>query len=351
MMNRNRYFLWILLALMGLTSCKTVSYISVELANPAKKELPAGIQSLTLVNRAVDERFANFNEDSLQQIFYRNQFRMDTLLLDSLAADTLVQALGKLLFESERYDVVIPVDRFLPHERSTFFTPAMDWEEVQSLCDTFHTDAVLSLDFFKTSVTTTYKRETLYDTGSENFYSAHFAQMQINYESLFRVYDPKNRQIVMNELVKDTLLWEGADYDLRTLFARLTKVKGGLIESGIDAALEIAEKIAPTWRTDSRPYFSKGDPVLEEAHLLVQSGDWDSAMTKWEELSKKTNSKALKSKAEFNLAVGSEMQGNIDNAIKWGVKSYETMYRPMTYDYLNTLKTRKQQLEGNHEKE
>ena len=45
------------------------------------------------------------------------------------------------------------------------------------------------------------------------------------------------------------------------------------------------------------------------------------------------------------------MQGNLDEAIRWGLKSYETMFRPVTYRYLEILKARKSLLYPRDEKD
>jgi hypothetical protein len=35
------------------------------------------------------------------------------------------------------------------------------------------------------------------------------------------------------------------------------------------------------------------------------------------------------------------MRGDLDEAIEWGLKSYQTQYRTLTYAYLEELKKRK----------
>lgn len=52
------------------------------------------------------------------------------------------------------------------------------------------------------------------------------------------------------------------------------------------------------------------------------------------------------SKVQLNIALGYEILGDIDNAIGWALKSYETMFRPLTYEYLETLKKRKNELKN-----
>jgi hypothetical protein len=73
-------------------------------------------------------------------------------------------------------------------------------------------------------------------------------------------------------------------------------------------------------------------------------GNWATAVEKWKGIAEKAGSKTLKSKAQFNVALGYEILGDIDLAIQWALNSYNTMYRPLTYEYLETLKRRKNEL-------
>lgn len=342
----NLHYLFLVPGLLLLMSCSSLKTIPVEIAVLPKERVPEEIQSLTLVNRATDYRFKNHLADSLQQYFFRRQFNMDTVLLDSQAADTLLLVLGDLLFESGRFDIVIPEQRVMPAVSYSFLPTTLSWEDADSVVSFFKTDAVLSLDHFKTRVLTRYEKEAVYDQYSNRYFDAYFAEMDIAYESLFRVYYPGTRQIIKNIAIIDTLHWEDADREIRPLFNRFTTVKAALVETAIDAALSLSARIAPDWRVTRRTYFFKGHPALDQAHLLIQEDDWDGATGLWQELAQSSKSKSLRSKAEYNLALAYEMLGNMDEAIRWGVKSYETMYRPLTYNYLEKLNERKKQIEG-----
>lgn len=341
-----RSILGILFALVLLESCSPVRTIPVEIAMLPEKNISGEIQSLVLVNRAVNDRYSNVRGDSLQQLFYQRQFKMDTILFDVKSADTLLVALGDILFESGRFDVVIPENRFLSKGTYSFLPTAMGWEEADTITRLYNTDAVLSLDYFRTNIMTGYSKETLFDRDANSFFTGYFATMDIAYEALFRMYDPAKREVTMNITVKDTLHWEDADTEIRPLFNRFTTVKQGMIESGIHAALGLSKKIAPEWRTARRQYFVKGHAMLEQAHRKIEAGDWPAAADIWHALAGMSVSKAVKSKAEFNLALAYEMFGDFEEALKWGLKSYETMYRPLTYSYLEKLNVRKQQMSG-----
>ena len=327
-------------------SCASTKSLLIEIPRPAEKNLPADIQSLTIVTQAVDKKFTDLKADSLQKIFYKQQFDYDTVIYDRQMADTTLKAIGELLFESGRYDYVIPQNRFLKPFNTSFYGVTLPWDTVKNLTEIFETDAVLSLDHLKTRVITGYGSETYFDAFNDGFYSAAQAQMQVIYEALFRVYDPVKEKIVMREFMRDTLMWEDADASARNLFGRFTPVKQALTEAGIAIALDLSEKISVIWRTEQRTYFVKGGDNFKQASQLVNNTNWQAAIALWKETTENTGSKSLKSKAQFNIAIGYEMLGDIDAAISWALKSYDTMFRQVTYDYLKTLERRKKEIKN-----
>jgi hypothetical protein len=325
-------------------SCVSTKTLQIEIPVESKKELPKEIQSLTLVNRSIDSSFSDHETDSLQKLFYKNNFNYDTIINDVQAVDTCLKALGDLLFESGRYDIVIPEDRFLKFEKNSFLTQEMPWDEVNDLCTTYNTDAVLSMDHFKTRVSTKFDKEALYNPLSDSFSAASSAQIVVYYEVLFRVYDPANEKIHVREFIRDTLVWEDADLSTKALFNRFTSIKSALSQAGIAVSLDFTELISTVWRDEKRQYFSKGDAELKHASLFIEDNNWKSAMAIWKDLAENSKAKSIRSKAEFNLAIGYELEGNLEQAILWALKSYKTMYRIVTYEYLEVLERRKNEL-------
>ena len=344
-MVKNTLFIGIFLILIILTSCSSIGYLRVQTGIPGNKDLPSDIQSLTLINRTLDAEYYDFAEDTLQQLFYQKRFNLDTILYDFTSVDTTLKVLGDLLFESGRYDIIIPEERFLPHNKNAFISRPMDWLEAERLCNTFNTDAVLSMDYFKTSIATNYKSETLYDESDDRYFKAYMAVLAIQYEALFRVYDPATKKIIDQTVIKDTLWWDDAELSNKALFDRMTSVKDALVESGIAIALDYSDKISTQWRNDMRKYYYSGNSFFEEASLYAKKSEWEQALNLWLAVAEKARGKALQSKAQFNVALAYEMLGDINQAIAWGLKSYESYYRPLTVEYLNILKKRKKEID------
>jgi tetratricopeptide (TPR) repeat protein len=338
------YVVWLLL-LVFMSSCTSYKTITIELPQKAKQELSPEIQSLLLINRTVDDSYTDLKTDSLQQLFYDKGFTTDTVIKDIQAADTMLKAMGELLFESGRYDVVIPEQRFIEHQKNAFFSASMDWSEVKSLCEAFTTDAVLSVDMFGTRVITSYNKETYYNPADNGFYSASEARMAVVYQALFKIYEPVSEKVVVREFMRDTLVWEDMAGSVNELFTNFTPVKQALTEAAIALALDFTEKISTSWYPEQRQLFTNGDDQLKLAGTYIDQGDWTAAIDIWTNLATESTSKSIKSKALYNLAVAAEIQGDLDKAISLGVESYNTMYQQLTYDYLERLKYRKRELE------
>ncbi|MBN2635077.1 MAG: hypothetical protein JXR61_02320 [Prolixibacteraceae bacterium] len=320
-------------------SCATQSLI-IEIPKKSPNELPDSLQSVLLISRVVDNSYSNLTTDSLQNLFYMQNFDLDTLIKDSLVVDTTIKALGEILFESGRYDYVIPENRFLPPNTDVLLVRELPWVDVKNLCAMYNTDALISLDYLKTYVSTSLERESGFNPFEGGFYSAAVARMNVNYEALIRIYDPKQEKVLIRKLIQDTLFWIDYDQSVGSLFSRFTPVKNALFEAGIAIALDFSDEITPNWDYSRRLFFGKGNSNLKKAAPLIMNNQLEAAMALWMETAENSKSKNKRSKAEFNIALGYELQGDLNKAAEWALKSYNTMYRPNTYEYLEVLKRR-----------
>ncbi len=311
--------------------------LTIETARPSQALLPAGINSLTLMNRSISKEFRNFNKDSLQSYFYARGFNANTIVLDSLAADTTLKVLGDLLYSSGRYDVVIPRDRNFMREPEFFRIPEeLDWDEVRSICDEYRTDALLVMERYynklitKSNVQPTEENQYLYS-----------ALIDSKYDAVVKVYDPYRQKIVRQIIVGDTISWTDSQWSVKELFASLPSVRECLIQTGVQVALDLDSRLSPVWEKEKRGFFmiEKGDAA--RLSRWVAENDWQSAYDFWLPYARSAK-KTLRSKAQYNLALASEMLGRIDEAIRWANDSYKTQYHTQTEQYLYKLGKRKE---------
>lgn len=336
----NIYILF-LLCLVGLTtvSCKS-SYtaLTIETPRPSKEELPSDIQSITLMNRSMNNQFLLHIEDSLQMHFYRNGYGLSVMVLDSLASDTTIQALAELMFESGRYDVVIPVERNL--ERTLTYNLIPDTLSsllVRRLCKQYNTDALMVLEQFSTKVMTDYSENKYVDKYSGTT-SDFYASLDLKYNAFFRIYKTGRRPLEIQ--ISDTIYWESSDDNQTRLFNKLPSIKQAVINAGIKIALDVDGKISPSWISEKRGFFLF-DRKNDLGQQLINENKTEKARAFWMEKAQSTKKK-IKSRAEYNLALASELEGNIDQAIEWGLKSFYTQYDYRTEIYLKKLKALKE---------
>jgi hypothetical protein len=334
--NFNKIF-GLCVAILSLTSCATsFKTVYIEVAKPSEELLPNNIISLTLMNRSMTDQFHNFSADSLQHYFYQAGFDVNASVLDSAAADTTLKALGEMLYESGRYDVVIPKNRNIPLYQTYYkVPPRLDWDYVRQICTEFNTDALLVLERYINMI------KTNYENYSSSFGDMHVARIDSKYDAFVRIYDPSKEQIIEQVVVDDTIYWAEQDQSMKNLFTRkLVPVKKALIETGIKAAMDLDSKLSPQWHTEARGYFAIKDENSSKLESEIKNNNWQEAYDYWHQMLTNANSKSLKSKLEYNLAVASEMIGDIDGAAEWATKSYKTQYRQQTDNYLLQLKQR-----------
>lgn len=328
-------------------SCKSnYAFLSIENMQHAPEELPQDIQSLTLMNRSMSNQFQKFNEDSLQMYFYRKGFQLSKIVLDSTASDTTLRALADLMFESGRYDVVIPVNRNLERTVSYDLLPdTLNSDQVSQICSNYNTDALLVLERFYTKAMADISGEKYMDANA-GYVQSYNATLDLKYDAFFRFYKPGKKALIKEIAVTDTIYWESSDVKLEQLFSKLPTVKQALINGGIKAALDLDSKISPTWAPEKRGYFLI-KPQNDTGQEYMNENDLEKAANYWEDMAQSSNKK-IRSKAEYNLALINELNGDIDKAIEYGLKSFYTYYRFQTETYLKKLQARKLAMQNKH---
>jgi hypothetical protein len=184
----------ILLSLIVLSSSAQLKKFKVEIPNTPKFKISDSIQSFTILNRSLTPEFSNYNEDSLQIKFYKQNFKVSSKILDSIAADTTIKALGDILFDSERFDVVIPVERNIYRLLPYTETPGpLTWDYVESICNEFKTDALIVLENIAMYTTTNY--EARREMFNYNYEKSYFASIDFYSRSHWRIYYPKTNKL------------------------------------------------------------------------------------------------------------------------------------------------------------
>ncbi len=129
------------------------------------------------------------------------------------------------------------------------------------------------------------------------------------------------------------------------------KIKFVVNNSARSLGQSFCSKIIPTWIPVDRIYYTSKNPEMVQAEKLALSNDWLKAAEIW---NRQTKSKDIRiaAKASYNLAVASEMEGNMDIAIDWLVRSSSILKKKNSEDhklncqnYISILTERKKEIE------
>lgn len=327
------------LSFLLLNSCNSLQSLDIQIAKKEPFPLPDNIQSVAILNHAFNPGFTNLTVDSLESIWVSKKFEMDTLICDSLAADLAIQNVAQLLYESGRYDAVIPLQRNISLQDTYFFNPVLPTAFIKEICRDFNTDAVLVLESFNERLVTSYRK-------IPNFEQPETKEKMICvvYNSVWRIYQPCNNCTIKRYDISDTIFWKSFGISELAIYNKLPFLKDALIIGGNSCSNNLARYISPAWVDQPRHYYKTGNKQVDQAIPLIENNKWEEATAIWLKYSA-IPSKTIRSKVEFNLALASEINDDLDLAIEWGLKSFKTKYSKAKEVYLRTLDRRRKELE------
>lgn len=323
---------------LSIFSCSSLKNIGIEVAVQPEYPISEDIQSLVLLNRSMTNRFTNNKIDSLEKILIKNKMSMDTVLQDSIAADTVIRVAARALFESSRFDVVVPKERNIVRTDNEEMVKPLDISFINEICTDFNVDAVLILESFAEKLATKY----YLNTNEGTYYGAkgYTASTDVAYFSEWRLYRPQDLKPVIRFQVGDSIFWNAASYSLEDVYSQMPRTKEALIGGGIAAGLKMSEYISTKWVSQMRYYYVTGENEIDAAVPLIKNNKWEEAAIIWNKYAS-ISSKTIRSKVEFNLALAAEMNGNLDLALEWGLKSFKSRYTKAIEVYLKALENKR----------
>ncbi len=316
----------------SLFACTSIRNIEIETSVSPDYPISEDVQSLALLNRCMNRQFSNIQSDSLEKILINNRLELDSVFRDSISADTVIHVAAHALFDSGRFDVVIPEAHNIDRDDYENILSPLSIGDINGICKDFNVEAVLTLESFEENLITKYYSRPFEVSYSDNY----GATTDVKYKSEWRLYRPGDSKPAIRFQISDTIYWKNSSNSINDLYAQMPKTKEALIGGGIASALKMVGYIAPKWVVHTRHYFMTGNSEIDKAVPLIKENKWDEAATIWTKYTG-VSSKRIRSKVEFNLALSAEMNGDLDLAIEWGLKSFKTSYSSTAEEYLRVL--------------
>lgn len=349
-------FLLNLLILQGCNTLYNIKTIDIEVLEPGKVKLPEGFSKVAVrynnVNVSYNPQFATYfvegeklqdtsNLDSIASWIYFDYFIhtlskeafMDTII-EVKAADYSFLSVGDSLPEpKELLNDTLDIEnensgritsyvlsRFLKYN-SPVKKPKAAFKELDpeyglytkndifNIADSTGADLLLSLDHFVTqnSIFVSEDKSSIEEAVTVN--------------AFWTIYDLKDKRLLRYFQKNDTIIWDNFYSPPISPYKLLPKRLDAVLNASDMAGTGFAEYLSPHWIEVQRFYYRSGHVELKKTDKMVKEGNWIEAAKIWKSETGNKN-KSIAAKSMYNLALANEMQGDIDSALDWAVRSY-----------------------------
>jgi hypothetical protein len=313
-------------------SCSSTNLMSLSVTEPAPVSLPPAAKTAVVVNRS---RAA---DDSRTIDAIHRTFSLETKEQQAAGSAASVTGLTDALIRSNRFAAIkTPTNFDLRSFGAGVFPVVMSWDTVQKICDENHADVLFSLELFDADSKVGVNVAGLTNVASGVATLAGGTNVKTQVKTGWRIYDPASHSVLDQYIICRDLATQGGSI-FATGAAMLTR-KEEVIKAGNYAGEDYASRIIPYSIRVSRFYYVRGNASFHLAKRMAQAGDWDAAGKLW---AQNTNSPSRKvaGRACYNMAIISEINGDLNGALTWAQKSYEMYRTPWALSYVNLLRNR-----------
>ena len=288
-----------IVSLLFLSSCVTLNEFQIEVFQPAKVTIPAEIKNVTLVSRNM-----KYLNDTLQNYYSKDFKRIKDIIpikTNELTVQACFDSLRVNMEAQKRFNkiTVLPVSS-LPVKYVKNINPPSK-KLIQKISSETHADAMILLDMFSSFY-------SVYPNPDNNNLIA-----RVITASIWTIYEPTKFHIINHTSLVDTLYWDGLDSSESYSASRIPNKKAALKIAAGMAGVKYSKNIVPGWATVYRQTLSCNQIDFKKAAELAKKNNWEEASAIWEKYSE-SNHRRYQMLALFNLAVASEMNGDIDAA-------------------------------------
>ena len=328
-----------LLAALLLGAC--ASSVHIRALAPAAVPMPATLQSVATANRILPESGRDKFFDVLEGVFTG-----EGIGVDRAGADECVNVVGQALaHNSYRFRVTQAQLQLLGKSRE-FFLPPLVPRYVQDVCRRTQVDGLVVLEAFDSDMLLSHTNgfRTYKDKeGKEQRIPTVHVEMVMKIVTGFRTYGAAQGFVLDQARHEDQLVFSGDGDTYPAALRQLPPPEECIRRVAQRAGDGYARRIAPSYVDLRRDYFAtaKKEALMKQAALRAEAGDWAGAETLWQQAARNLHPK-IAGRAFYNLAVASEVRGDLPGAIDQAKKSAFTCHNAQARHYLRVLNDRLQ---------
>lgn len=258
-----------------------------------------------------------------------------------------VQGLTEALSKTPRFTVKGTGVELIGSSTGNSMLPPLDWKDIENYCIQYGADAIAVIEMFDSDQSVNTNRREYKEKNKEKVEVtrvSYSAARRLDVKIGWRLYDPKTK-IILDEVVtrrgKDNTGTGDTEQKAKNNLPSVSRI---VEDISFDAGLDYGARIAPTWITLRRNYFSSAKGAYNEdmkkAVRYVESSDWIKAAEIWQAIGSQKNDIKAAGRAVFNIAVANECLGKLDSALEFANKAYTEYGVSEAKTYIETLKMR-----------
>jgi len=198
-------------------------------------------------------------------------------------------------------------------------------EIVKTLCGIYHVDAVVSLDRLLSA-----DKITEYMIANDNI--EYGDDLDVKIFTDWSIHYPTDKPVTYTQFT-DSFTWESSSANINKAADDLPKRYDALVDASLLTGSNIADRFIPHWEKEDRYFFTPRNKTMREAMDSVVVRNWKAAIGLWKKAAENSRSQKLKFQSYNNMAIASEILGDLNNAQKYcdeAINSY-----PYTQFYSN----------------
>lgn len=320
-----------------LSSCGSTSHVSMEVLVPAQINLPKHIKKVGVLNRSLPAKgqwVSNVLEGFISG---------ESIMADKDASNNCTMGLVDILNKNPRLGAQLVTSTKLKGTGTREWPDALAWTTVDSLCKNYNVDAIICLETFDSDVLFTTGKNLVKTTINSVDTSVYefFSDLKINVNAGWRIYDNVEKNQVDQNLFVDEKGWLTKGWTADEALKKLPSKRDAIDGAGLFAGQQYGIRISPTWTNVYRSYFTKGKKQegFKQAKQWVKQQNWEQATNIWTNITKTTDAKNV-GRAYYNLAVASEVEGDLETALTYATKASEVYGNKQAKYYKTVLSNR-----------
>lgn len=316
-------------------SCKT-NQLYLNVIEPAPVTIPSHIKKIGIIDRTspTEQTRAIDAADKILSLEGAN--------FDKEGAAESVKGLTEELRNNQRFTEVKNVEMDFRTSALTGFPMPLSWEIVDKVCSESEMDAIFALERFDTDTRISYSnRKVDMKTPLGNIPAIeHQADMETIVRTGWRIYYPQGRSILDEYVQDESVVFHGKGINPVLAAAALIGRKEAVLDVSNKAGHNYALRLIPYELSVMRDYYIKGTENFKTAMRMARTGNWDGAGELWQKETENPDRK-IAGRAFYNMAIISEINGDLDTALQYARKSYENYNNKLGLRYSRILEGRK----------